>query len=198
MKLFLFLLIFIVCSPTIAKPGKDFKSGYVILLSGDTIRGHVMDRDESAFGGLLPKIKFRNEKGRRKKYKPSQLLGYQRGDDLFQRIWIYDEMKFFKQRYISKTGLGEQSFVKVVHRGSLDLYHWEYMDEDNSNIDYVPLFKKADSEEMVRVTQGILGLKRKRLAEYFAGCPDLVTAILTKQLSTAHDIINVYEQKCQP
>lgn len=193
----LILLFVLVSSVSLATANTDYKDGYVVLVNGDTIYGQVMDRNEGAFGGLLKKIKFKPEKGRKKRYKPEQLSSYKRGEDLFQRIWIYNQTKFFKQQYISRKGLGEQYFVKVVHRGAVDLYHWEYMDEDNSTVDYIPLLKKSDSEEMVRVTQGVFGLKRKKLAEYFAGCPELILAILDKKISSVDEIINLYERNCR-
>ena len=98
--------------------------------------------------------------------------------------------------YYSIPGAGEQYFIKVIYSGSLDLYHWEYMDDDNSTIDFIPLIKRSDSNEMVRPTQGILGLRRKRLAEYFFACPALSTAILSKTVTTTDQIIALYEDQC--
>jgi len=49
---------------------------------------------------------------------------------------------------------------------------------------------------MVRVTQGILGLKRKRLIEYFWDCPDLVQAIEKKELNEIHEVYNFYLEYC--
>ncbi len=164
--------------------------------NGDTLTGKVMDRDNSAFGGLLPKVKFRPDKGFRKKYKPSQLQAYKRGNDVFETIWISSESKIFKQRYFNKENEGEQHFVKVIYKGSIELYHWEFTDEDNAHIDHFPLLKKANSEEMVRATQGIFGLKRKVLSTYFEDCPSLVQAIQNKNITTVQQIIDFYETDC--
>ena len=195
LKVVLGVLLF--CTTSLfAQKKSAFKEGYVLPLNGDTLRGLVMDRDESAFGGLLTKVKFRSDKGRRRKYKPSDLLGYHRGADSFVSLWINTETKYFAQHYSSVVGLGEQYFVKVIYHGSLDLYHWEYTDEDNNTIDFLPLIRKANSAELVRVTQGILGLKRKRLAEYFADCPNLASAIKSKTLHSSAELIDYYELNC--
>ena len=184
-------------SPALLAQKNNYKPGYVVLVNGDTLKGQVMDRDESAFGGLLKKIKFRNTRGRKKKYKPSQLKYYQRDGDLFKSIWISSETRMFKQKYFSREGQGDQVFVKVVYRGSVDLYHWEFTDEDNSSVDYIPLIKKVGSNELVRTTQGVFGMKRKRLAEYFADCPDLSFRIRTKYIVNVMDLIEFYENNCQ-
>ena len=48
---------------------------------------------------------------------------------------------------------------------------------------------------MVRVTQGILGLKRNRLVEYFWDCPDLVMAIEKKKLKEINEVYNFYLER---
>ena len=179
-----------------AQSNDNYRDGYVVLLNGDSLNGYVMDRDESAFGGLLKKVRLKPEKGWKKKYNPSQLRYYKRGENLFKSIWLSTESQLLRQRYFSRQGEGEQVFVQVMHNGAIKLYHWEYTDEDNSDIEFIPLLKKENSEEMVRATQGILGLKRKRLAEYFMDCPPLSTAILGKNISSVSEIIEIYEDSC--
>ena len=49
---------------------------------------------------------------------------------------------------------------------------------------------------MVRVTQGILGLKRKRLVEYFWDCPTLVQAIEKKKLNKIDEVYDFYLESC--
>ena len=193
-SLLAFLILIVSCAK--GQSTDNYKDGFVVLINSDTLYGQVMDRDESAFGGLLDKIRFRPEKGRKRKYKPSQILAYNRGDHLFRSIWLSTESKVLKQYYFNRPGQGEQVFMEVIHEGSIELYHWEYTDEDNSTIHFIPLLKKAGSEEMVRATQGILGLKRKRLAEYFLECPALTRKLLTKEITTVEQVINLYEAQC--
>jgi hypothetical protein len=49
---------------------------------------------------------------------------------------------------------------------------------------------------MVRITQGILGLKRNRLMEYFQDCWDLVEAIREKQLNEIYEVYDFYNNNC--
>ena len=46
------------------------------------------------------------------------------------------------------------------------------------------------------VTQGVLGLKRKRLIEYFGDCPELITAIEAKELKEILDVYYFYLENC--
>ena len=77
-------------------------------------------------------------------------------------------------------------------------YHWEYVDSESNYLDYIPLFHRMGSDEMVRITQGILGLKRNRLVEYFWDCPDLVMAIEKKKVNKINDVYNFYLEHCIP
>ena len=70
------------------------------------------------------------------------------------------------------------------------------MDDESSYLDYIPLFYRDSSGEMVRVTQGILGLKRKRLAEYFRDCPELVRAIENRELNEIDEVYYSYLEHC--
>ena len=78
----------------------------------------------------------------------------------------------------------------------LTYFHWEYVDSESNYLDYTPLFYREGSDEMVRVTQGIRGLKRKRLIEYFWDCPELVQAIEKKELNEIHEVYNFYLEHC--
>jgi hypothetical protein len=156
----------------------------------------VMDRKEEPFQELLGKIRFKPDHGRKKKFKPRDILAYGRGNEHFISIWIYSEMIRFVNRYYSVPGKGEQHFVKVIHRGHLNYYHWEYEDGEFNHIDFVPLFKKENRPDMVRVTQGVLGLKKKRLAEYFEDCPELVRAVQRRMITTPQDVID-FHQSCR-
>ena len=59
-------------------------------------------------------------------------------------------------------------------------------------MNYIDYFKRKDDDYMVRVTQGIFGLKKKRLAEYFKDCPELVQKIEFKELKRPFEIAQFY------
>jgi hypothetical protein len=84
----------------------------------------------------------------------------------------------------------------VLRNEPLTYYHWEYIDNESNYVDHIPLFYKNPGTEMVRVTQGILGLKRNRLMVYFRDCPDLVNAIENKQLNEITDVCYCYLDHC--
>jgi hypothetical protein len=50
---------------------------------------------------------------------------------------------------------------------------------------------------MVRVTQGILGLKREALSEYFIDCPGLVQKIQIREIRTPEEVIDLYGNICR-
>jgi hypothetical protein len=86
----------------------------------------------------------------------------------------------------------------VVSRAKgLTYYQWEYVDDDSNYLDYIPLFYREGAQEMVRVTQGVLGLKRNKLIRYFSDCPDLVFAIQAKQLNDIDEVFDFYLNRCE-
>jgi hypothetical protein len=72
------------------------------------------------------------------------------------------------------------------------------VDDESSYLDYIPLFYREGSDEMVRVTQGVLGLKRNRLMEYFQDCPELVRAIDNRELNEIDEVYYFYLERCSP
>lgn len=45
---------------------------------------------------------------------------------------------------------------------------------------------------MVRATQGIFGLKKKLLSNYFKECPELVEKINNKKMKSVEDVLTFY------
>ncbi len=66
------------------------------------------------------------------------------------------------------------------------------MDSESDNIDVVPLFKRSDESSLVRVTQGIFGLKKKKLSAYFEDCPRLVDKIVAGEIKDPVEIAYYY------
>jgi hypothetical protein len=48
----------------------------------------------------------------------------------------------------------------------------------------------------VRATQGIFGLKRKLLAEYFEDCPALQKTLEEKDLRSVFEVVDFYRKQC--
>jgi hypothetical protein len=171
-----------------------FESGYIVTLQHDTIKGTVKDRSTSGMENLYRKIKFYGPKGRRKKFGPDQIRAYAKGNQLFVSMWYETYQEKMVQRHFSTLGKGNQFFFRVIHSGYLSYYHLEYIDGEFDDIDFIPFYKRMDEPAMVRVTQGILGLKKKRLAEFFQDCPELLQKIENKELKDPIDIAIFYNQ----
>ena len=172
---------------------RHFKPGYVVLNNSDTLYGSIMDRKPHPFGRLFKKIKFKGSK-RKAKYGPKQLKGYKKGNSLYERIWVRESGPFFNQNYTSVPGTGEPVFLRVIDRGVVSHYHWEFEDPDSGYIDHTAYFKKQDNPTLARVNQGILGLKRKNLARFFSDCPILAEKIKNKELNSPSEIVKFYNE----
>ena len=176
---------------------KGYAPGYIVTLEGDTLRGWVMDRREGSFQALYDKIRFIKEgKKRRKKYAPWQIAGYRFNDVVFESVFLQEEMvRFVNRYYVNRPG--EQIFLKLIKRNELlTLYEREFIFDDGDFIDSFPLLYKNGSDEMVRATQGLLGLKKKRLAEYFSDCSPLINKINAGEIKTVDGIYQYYSDQC--
>ena len=171
---------------------KHYQSGYIITLKNDTLTGFIKDRKPDPFGKLYKKIRFKSKKIIRRKYGAHQIAGYKQGNNLFESLWIDVSQNIFRANYTSIPNSGEKCFLRVIVKGYLSYYHWEYQDSESGYIDEIDLYKRVDEPSFVRVTQGILGLKKKRLAEYFQDCPGLVYKIESGELKDPVEIVNFY------
>lgn len=176
---------------------KGFEPGYIITLEGDTILGQVKDRSPEPYMELYPRIRFRPEgRSSRKKYGPKDILGYRARGRKYESVPLWEESAFFKFRYYLEPH-AEKIFLMVLKRqGGLSYYRREFVQDDNSYLDFYPLFHRKGEREMVRVTQGVLGLKRKRLMEYFSDCDELVRALYSKELKEPDEVYNYYLKNC--
>ncbi len=188
-------LIFIIAFfllPTLVFGQKYYQSGYIITINNDTIQGQVKDRKPQPFGKLYKKIRFKGKKFVRRKYGAHQIAGYKQGGNQFESLWIDVSQNLFKQNYTSVPNSGQKCFLKVIIRGYLTYYQWEFQDQESGYIEKIDLYKRMDEPSFVRVTQGILGLKKKRLAEYFQDCPELIYKIENGELKDLVKIVNFY------
>ena len=115
---------------------------------------------------------------------------------VFHSVPIREQMRGFVIRYRLDNRF-QPSFLRLIDQTEhLTFYHWEYVDDESDFIDFIPLFYKRGSDEMVRVTQGVFGLKKKRLSEYFSNCQPLVKAIQNKELRHAGQVFDYYSAGC--
>lgn len=69
-----------------------------------------------------------------------------------------------------------------------------YFLDDDMWLQSAPYFMKEDDDLIVRATQGVFGLKRKLLADYFAECPQLVELIQEKKITTPREVAIYYNE----
>jgi len=175
----------------------SYARGYIINSAGECIEGQVKDRSSGSCIELYKRIRFKADNAHiKRKYSADQILGYGMNDQHFESVPLYEETAFFKFRYYIHDNY-DRVFLKVVaSNADLRYFHWEYVDSESNYLDYTPLFYRSGSTEMVRVSQGVLGLKRKRLIEYFWDCPELIQAIEKKDLDEIHEVYDFYVERC--
>lgn len=172
---------------------QNYQSGYVITEEGDTLHGFIKDRKAAPFGKLYSKIKFKSAEYGRRKFSTGQIKAYQCGSDFFRSVWIEDESEFFQNRLMSAPYHGKKQFVKILAEGSVSLWYLEY--EDESGIQGQSYFKRSDNYYLQPVRSGVFN-KRKQLAEFFSGCPELADKILNRELTDPFEILNFYNSRC--
>jgi hypothetical protein len=191
-KTFLTLLLLLLTGLFHLSAQKGYEPGYVITQNHDTLPGLVKDRKEEPFAQIYKKIRFKGNGIFVKKYSPKRILGYKKGEDVFESHWIETSTSFLTIEYLSRENLGKKHFLKVKQRGFLTYYQWEFLEYDSFVLQWVDLFKRRDEDYFVRVTQGVLGLKKKRLERYFEDCPELMEKIHSKDLRLPAEIARLY------
>jgi len=187
-KLLIFIALFL---PYFAFAQGDYEPGYIITNSNDTIKGFVKDRKSYPFGKLYEKIRFKNSSEKRK-YSPKQILGYKQGNRVFESLWLEISAALINENYMNEPNVGEKQFLKVDLKGFLTLYQLEIIDPDSDYIDQIPLFKRNGENYLIRVTQGMFGLKKRNLQTYFKNCPELIEKIEYQELKTPLEIALFY------
>ena len=175
--------------------GQGYEQGYIILTNKDTLYGKVKDRND---GTLFTKIRFKNERGKVKRYSAQDLLGYKVGIYSYESLWYAEESEFFRFTYYSRPGYGQKVFLKVLAKGKLSCYAVEFMHDDNNYPDQFELFLREGQTTLQRVTQGIFGLKKKQLTHYFWDCSVLVEKINNRSLTTPLEVVTYYNEFCGP
>lgn len=189
----IFLTLILCCSFQICK-AQAFEPGYVVLNSNDTLYGFVKDRND---GPLFKKIRFKDTRSKVWRYSAEHLLGYKTGIHIYESLWYAEESQFFRFDYYSRPGYGKKTFLKVLAKGTLSCYAREFIHDDNNFLDQFELFLRNDDTVMQRATQGIFGLKKKRLISYFWDCPSLIEKIKTLSITTPLDVVTYYNTFCE-
>ncbi|MDX1653164.1 MAG: hypothetical protein R3277_11765 [Brumimicrobium sp.] len=177
---------------------KGYCNGYVIFGINDTVWGQIKDRPLGSSDGMFSKVRFiPKDRSFRQKFSANDLTGYGYGDIHFVSIPLIETKEFLITRYYILDGENRR-FLKVVKRSDcLHSYEVEFVHEDNGIIDKYPLFYIPGTREMVRVTQGVFGLKEKRIAEYFDNCPELIKEVENGTIKETMDLYDFYCTNCR-
>lgn len=192
-----FILIFLLFEGSscnaFAQPG-NFAAGFTLKNNGKMLRGELKDRSQPPFDKKFKKVRFRTKGITVRKFGPGKISRYCIADDCYESIRIDRQRSYIRETFNSERGKGEKVFVKVVVDGYLSLYYFEFNDPESHTIDFIPLFKRKNETELVRVTQGIFGLKKQLLSRYFADSPELVANIMNGTLKTPIEIAEYYNR----
>lgn len=192
----LFFIISFTFAAQFTQAQRFYEPGYVVLCSGDTLFGKIKDRRPAPFVEIYRQVRFRNGGIFPKKFSPREILQYRAGEREYESLWISRPFSLLDARMISIPGRGRQEFFRVLVRGPLSLYMQENFDIESGYYDDIPYLKREDKKEYVRATQGIFGLKRKLLAEYFDDCPAMQKALEEKEVRTVSEVLEIYQQHC--
>ncbi|MRI01228.1 hypothetical protein GH721_11865 [Kriegella sp. EG-1] len=187
---FIILIFILVGWPHESIAQNGFQEGYVVTKTNDTLYGVVRDRKLGAFAKLYKKIKFKGKKGK-SRYAAKDLIAYKNGDITFEIMKTTRTGQFFNQQ-LQLSDSGDYEFFKVIHKGNVSYYMLEFEDADSGHIDGNAYFKKENEDILIRINQGVFGLKRKKLARYFSDYPELSQRILNKQLNSPLEIVRFY------
>ena len=190
-----FCLILILFAFIISAQGK-FQPGYIVTNNNDTIYGSIRDRKDATFAKIYKKVRFRDGPVLTKRYSPEKIAGYESGERSYESFWLDVRTDFLRTSYWSIPGAGEKMFIKVVVKDYLSYYQLEYIDHDSGIIEAIPLFKREDELQFIRVAQGIFGLRKNSLRDYFGDCPELIKKIDNSELKLPVEIVIFYNQNC--
>ncbi len=154
----------------------DFLDGYIVTFSNDTLIGKVNDRKLGRRDELTNKIHVKLDNGRVKKIKKRNIAVYKRGNEIFIRKRIQEQLPLFKIKNDA-----EYFLVQLVS-GPVALYKYYFNDFDNHTIDYVFLIKSKNSYTYKRLP--LLGFK-KILKPYFNESPGMIEMINEKRFRYA-------------
>lgn len=171
----------------------NYESGTVTLRSGEVIEGNVANMRQGFRDELLPRIRIK-ESGRlrARKLNPRQIIEYTMGDRRFLSLRVSRNNSIFQESYT--VNAGNEYIIFELHRtGHLNILLAYFLDDDMW-IESTPYFMKEGDDQIVRATQGVFGLKRKLLADYFKDCPQLVEFIQEKKITTPREVAIYYNE----
>ena len=140
-----------------------WKKGYVLLASGDTVKGEIKVNPKKEFD-FYSKVMVKKSEDEKKTFNPTKAK----------------EFCFDETRFVSRQVDGENSFVKCLSLGAINLYEYQYEMQNGNSIVYRSEYyiEKSNAAGMVRVKSGHF---RKIVDEYMSDNADLVKDVKDKK-----------------
>lgn len=157
-KLLSFLLLFSAGIFTSAYAETVYKSGYVILTSGDSVKGDIRINTKKELP-LFQKVALKQGEAT-KTYKPAQVK----------------EFGFEGTLFVARKIDGEMQFVKVISSGQVNLYEWQYELQRGPEviIESEYFIEKNGSAELQKAKSAKF---KKSVAELMSDNTELVTRV---------------------
>ncbi|MCU0435614.1 MAG: hypothetical protein MUC87_19295 [Bacteroidia bacterium] len=159
-----------------------WKAGYVVLNSGDTVKGEVRYNTKKEID-LYSKVQIKLSETEKKSYNPDKIKSYG-----------YEEVKFVTR----KIG-GELAFVKVLTAGRINIFEFQYELQRGGDIVVEKEYfientdKKADEPQKLKTAKF-----KKIVAELMADHTELVERIQAEdkkyELSDCQEIAEEYNE----
>ena len=154
------LLILVFGGFSVAKAEYVWKTGYVILNSGDTLKGDIKYNTKKELP-LFSKVTLKQGEVQ-KNYKPDQIK----------------EFSFEQTRFLTRTMDKELVFLKLVSQGQINLFEWQFemMHGEKTIVDKDYYIEKIGSTE--KEPQKLKGNRfKKTVAELMADHTELVARV---------------------
>ena len=176
-KAILVFFVVSICNVQTVFGQEDYQEGYVITAKNDTLCGLISDRKLGPFGGIHEKVKLKG-KGLKKRFAPKNIKAYKKGNTSYKTMFLD----------------GEYEFMRVETEGYVSHYVYELQEQGEQMVLDVDYFTKGNSANLIRVTQGIFGIKRKRMISFFSDCPPLVENLKNKEFKYAFELVAFYNE----
>lgn len=168
MKTLLTLSISLLVTISAYSQQSEFSPGYVVTITGDTLRGNVKDRKYGFRDELINKLTVRRENGKMKRIKKKNVIAYEWGGEKFERMKVSTEIPFVKIDVSS-----EQFMVKVVN-GLVELYKHYYNDFESGTVEYIYFIKDKRTDNFKRLP--VIGFK-PIIRKYFLGKDQIIAKL---------------------
>ncbi len=171
-------------------------AGFIITKKGDTLYGWIKDIKIENMDRPNSKIRIQLEKGKKSKHKLKTISIIERGDEIFETFWLEKNGSVFNEKYIVTNNKGDFQLLKCISTGDLSHYIKLYIDQESGVFESIDFLKLKNSNVIIRATQGVFGLKKKKVAEYLNNCEAIVTKIKSEEVKTIFDVVSYYNNYC--